>query len=165
MEPTLDDHLEIMTRAVFQAGLSWAMIATRWDAFRAAFDAFAIARVAQYGEGDVERLMTTDGLIHSAKKIAGTIDNAKTLIATDREFGSIAAYVARFASYAALLADARERFAFVGDLGCYYWLFRTGNPVPTFERWIAGQPKDHPRMREMVLAGRAAQTSSERPEF
>jgi hypothetical protein len=109
--------------------------------------------------------MATDGLVHSAKKIGGTIDNAKMLIATDREFGSIAAYVERFASYAALLADARERFAFLGDLSCYYWLFRTGNPVPTFERWIAGQPKDHPRVREMVLAGRAASTSSERPEF
>jgi hypothetical protein len=165
MQPTLDDHLEIMTRAIFQAGLSWAMIDAGWQAFYNGFDRFEIARVAQYGEYDIERLMLTDGIIHSAKKIAGTIDNAKMLIAVDREFGSIAGYVARFTSYDDLFADARGRFAFLGDLSCYYWLFRTGNPVPLFETWIAGQPKDHPRVREMVLAGRVDASSSERADF
>jgi hypothetical protein len=161
----LDDHLEIMTRAIFQAGLSWAMIDARWEIFREAFERFAVAQVAQYGEFELERLMATPGIVHSAKKISGTFDNAKTLIAIDAEFAGIAGYLARFATYAELLADARGRFAFLGDLSCYYWLFRTGNPVPVFERWIAGQPKDHPRMREMVLAGRADATSSECAEF
>jgi len=165
MQPKLDDHLEIMTRAIFQAGLSWAMIAARWEAFCNGFDRFDIARVAQYGEYDIERLMLTDGIIHSAKKLAGTIDNAKMLLAVDREFGGVAGYVARFTSYAELFADARGRFAFLGDLSCYYWLFRTGNPVPLFETWIAGQPKDHPRLREMVLAGRVDASSSERADF
>lgn len=165
MQPNLDDHLEIMTRAIFQAGLSWALIDARWEAFRAAFDNFGVARVAEYGDFEVERLMTTDGIIHSAKKIVGTIDNAKTLIATEREFGSITAYAASFATYVDLFADARNRFAFLGELSCYYWLFRTGNPVPLFEDWIAGQPKDHPRVREMVLAGRTDATSSERAGF
>lgn len=165
MLATLDDHLEIMTRAIFQAGLSWAMIAARWETFREGFDRFAVTLVAQYGDADIERLMAMDGIIHSAKKISGTISNAKMLIAIDREFGSIATYAASFASYAELFADAGDRFAFLGDLSCYYWLFRTGNPVPVFEHWIATQPKDHPRMREMVLAGRADATSSERSDF
>jgi len=165
MQPTLDDHLEIMTRAVFQAGLSWAIIAARWPAFRAGFDDFAIDRVGRYGSDDIERLMRTDGIVHSAKKIAGTIANANTIVAVDREFGSVDAYTASFASYAELFDDAHRRFAFLGDLSCFYWLFRTGNRVPRFETWIAGQPKDHPRVREMVLAGRADATSSEREAF
>ncbi len=165
MEPTLDDHLEIMTRAIFQAGLSWAMIDGRWEAFRAGFDRFAVVRVAEYGEFEIDRLMATPGIVHSAKKIAGTIANAKALIATELEFGSVSAYARRFATYGELYADARERFAFLGDLSCYYWLFRTGNPVPLFEDWIAGQPKDHPRMREMIQAGRDDQTSSERASW
>jgi 3-methyladenine DNA glycosylase Tag len=154
-----------MTRAIFQAGLSWATIAARWEAFTTAFERFEVARVAQYGEFEIERLMATDGVIHSVKKIAGTIDNAKVLVATDREFGSIAAYVARFPSYADVFADARDRFALLGNVSCYYWLFRTGNPVPLFEEWIVGQAKDHPRVREMVLAGRADGSSSERSGF
>jgi 3-methyladenine DNA glycosylase Tag len=162
---TLDDHLEIITRAVFQAGLSWAMIDSQWGAFEAGFDHFSVERVANYGEFDIDRLMSTDGIVHSAKKIAGTIANAKALIELGRRFGSIDAYLARFSSYDELRADVRERFAFVGDLSTYYWLFRTGNPVPRFEDWIARQPKDHPRMREMVLTGRAEGNSSERSGF
>jgi hypothetical protein len=141
------------------------MIDARWAAFVTAFDHFNAALVAEYGEFEIDRLMNADGVVHSAKKIAGTIENARTLLELERELGGVAAYTKRFATYAALLADARQRFAFLGDLSCYYWLFRTGAPVPLFEDWIAGQPKDHPRMREMVEAGRAAATSTERPGF
>ena len=134
MQPSLGDHLEIITRAIFQAGLSWAAIAARWDRFREAFEGFDVVRVAAYTEGDVDRLMHADGMIHSAKKIIGTIENAKALVCLERDFGSVANYAARFGSYADLAADARERFAFMGDLSCYYWLFRAGYPVPRFER-------------------------------
>lgn len=163
--PTLDDHLEIITRAIFQAGLSWAFIAARWDAFRTAFEQFAIDRVARYDAFDIDRLLHAEGVVRSEKKLAATIENARTLIHIDQTFGSIDSYVAGFRTYADLLADVRGRFAFMGDLSCYYWLFRTGNPVPQFEDWLAAQPKDHPRMREMVLTGRAEGTSSERAGY
>lgn len=159
--PTLDDHLEVMTRAIFQAGLSWAFIDSRWDAFRAAFEGFAVRVVATYGEGEIDRLMETDGIVHSRAKIAGTIANARALAALALEFGDVAAYARSFPDYAALYADAKKRFAYLGDLSCYYWLFRTGLPVPTFEEWITGQERDHPRMREMVLMGRSEGRSSE----
>jgi 3-methyladenine DNA glycosylase Tag len=139
------------------------MIAARWDAFRAAFDNFCVERVVDYDNFDIDRLMATDGIVHSGKKIAGTIANARALVTIECEFGSVGAYVAHFPTYREVYAEARERFAFLGDLSCYYWLFRTGNPVPMFEDWIATQPKDHPRVREMVMTGRAERTSTERP--
>jgi 3-methyladenine DNA glycosylase Tag len=160
-QPTLDDHLEVMTRAIFQAGLSWAMIASRWDRFREAFEAFDVTRVAGYGPFDIDRLMHTDGIVHSEKKLTGTVYNANALVALNQEFGSVTKYNESFDSYAALVSDARSRFAFLGDLSCYYWHFRTGNRVPRFEDWIAGQPKDHPRVREMVLTARAENASPE----
>jgi len=159
--PALGDHLEVMTRAIFQAGLSWALIAARWEAFRAAFDGFNIIAVGAYGEGDVERIMAAEGVIHSRAKIAGTIANARALQALAAEHGDIATYVRSFASYEALYADAKKRFAYLGDLSCYYWLFRTGLPVPPFEQWLARQDRDHPRMREMVTLGRSENRSSE----
>lgn len=161
-QPTLDDHLEVITRAIFQAGLNWAIIAAKWDAFRAAYDAFSVERVMSYREADVERLMETPVIIHSRGKIEGTIRNAQTLHTLTNEFGSIDAYVATFAGYDALYADAHKRFAYLGDLSCYYWLFRTGQPVPRFEHWMERQERDHPRMREMVTLGRTSGTSSER---
>ncbi|HZO92194.1 MAG TPA: DNA-3-methyladenine glycosylase I [Candidatus Baltobacteraceae bacterium] len=148
--PTLDDHLEIITRAVMQAGLSWAFIDARWEAYRKAFDGFDVRAVAAYDDGDVDRLMHDDGIIHSRPKIEGTIRNARTLLALEREFGSIRAYQTSFGEYDAIRKDTKKRFAFLGDLSTYYWLFRTGAPVPDLEDWMKTQERDHPRMREMV---------------
>jgi hypothetical protein len=159
--PTLDDHLEVMTRAIFQAGLSWAFIESRWATFRPAFDNFLVKLVALYGEGDVERLMAADGIVHSRAKIEGTIKNARALQALAAEHGDIATYARSFASYDALYADAKKRFAYLGDLSCYYWLFRTGLPVPQLDAWMTRQERDHPRMREMVILGRSEHRSSE----
>ena len=159
--PTLDDHLEVITRAIFQAGLSWAFIESRWETFRPAFGNFSVAAVAAYGDFDVERLMTEDGIVHSRSKIVGTIANARSLQALAAEFGDVAGYAKSFPSFDALFADARKRFAYLGDLSCYYWLFRTGLPVMNFETWMQRQASDHPRMREMVLLGRSQNRSSE----
>lgn len=160
--PTIDDHLEVMTRAIFQAGLSWALIDARWDAFRSAFEGFSVNLIATtYGEGDVERVMEADGVIHSRAKIAGTIANAKALQALGATHEDVASYVRSFPTYDALYADARKRFAYLGDLSLYYWLFRTGLPVPPFERWMERQDRDHPRMREMVEIARSEHRSSE----
>lgn len=137
------------------------MIDARWDAFRRAFDEFRVDVVAGYGEADVERIMETDGVVHARAKIAGTIANAQTLRALAAEHGGIERYARSFRDYASLYADAKGRFAFLGDLSCYYWLFRTGLPVPPLERWLEGQERDHPRMREMVELGRREGTSSE----
>ena len=149
-DPRPSDHLAVISRAVFQAGMSWAFIESRWDAYLTAFDGFAVERVAGYDDVHVERLLNADGIIHSRAKIEGTIRNARTLLELEREFGSIAAYQTSFADYAAIRKDAQRRFAFMGDLNVYYWLFRTGAPVPELEEWMRDQARDHPRMREMV---------------
>lgn len=148
--PTPGDHLAIVTRAVMQAGMSWAFIEARWEQYLAAFENFDITKVAAYQAADVERLMQADGIIHSRGKIEGTIRNAGTLLEIEREHGSIRAYQTSFTSYDDVRKDAQKRFAYMGDLSVYYWLFRTGAPVPDLEEWMKGQERDHPRMREMV---------------
>jgi hypothetical protein len=152
--PALSDHLAIVTRAVMQAGLSWAFIDDRWDDYVKAFDGFDVAKVAAYGDTELDRLMHTDGVIHSKAKIEGTIRNARTLLELEREHGSVAAYQRSFADYDAARKDTKKRFAYMGDLNTYYWFFRTGAPVPDVEEWMATQERDHPRMREMAARSR-----------
>jgi 3-methyladenine DNA glycosylase Tag len=158
--PTPDDHLAIVTRAVFQAGLSWAVLDGKWAIFRAAFDGFAVAKVAAYGQDDVARIMATPGMIRSARKIDATIRNAQALLALEREYGSIRAYQTS-ASYDTIRRDIERRFAYMGDANTYYWLFRSGAPVPPFERWIENQERDHPRIREMVALHRAGPSAGQ----
>jgi hypothetical protein len=96
------------------------------------------------------------------RKVAATIDNARALGAIDREHGSVATYLRSFDSYDELAADFQKRFAFMGKMNVWYFLFRVGEPVPRFEKWVETIRGDHPRMHEMVLQARAAGRSPER---
>ncbi len=159
--PNLSDYLEVITRAVFQAGLSWAAIAQRWSAYRDAFDGFAVQMVARYTEGDVDRLMHADHVLHSARKIRATIDNARTLLALDGRHCGFANYLRSFPDYASLSKDIRRNFKFMGEMNVWYLLFLVNEPVPRFERWVTTIPGDHPRMKEMVEKARMSGTSTE----
>jgi 3-methyladenine DNA glycosylase Tag len=96
--------------------------------------------------------MQATDIVHSRAKIDGTIRNARALINVEREFGSIRAYQTSFPSYDALRRDTSKRFAYLGDMNTYYWLFRTGATIPAVETWMRTQAVDHPRIREMVEA-------------
>ena len=160
-DATLADCLDVMSRAVFQAGLSWAAIAKHWETYQSAFEGFDPARVALYGESDIQRLMETAGVLRSARKIAATVENAKMLVSLDREHGGFRNYLHSFDSYNALAKDFRKRFKFMGEMNVWYFLFRIREPVPRFEHWVTTIQGDHPRMKEMVLKGRSAGTSTE----
>jgi hypothetical protein len=149
-KPTLADYLAVMSRAVFQAGLSWAAIDSQWDPLREAFDDFDVEEVARYRTPDIERIMTTDGILHSKRKIEATIKNAATILALDKEYKGFRNYLRSLDSYEELTTDIKRRFSFVGDISAYYLLYRVGEPVPPFDKWIKTVEGDHPRIREMV---------------
>ena len=148
--PTLDDHLAVMARAVFQAGLSWAFIDARWDDYVAAFEGFDCRKVAAYTDVEIDRILEGGTIMKSRPKIAAIVANAAALIQLEGEFGSVAAYQTSFATYGDARADAGKRFKYMGDLNVYYWRFRTMATVPPLEEWMQWQDRDHPRMREMV---------------
>ncbi len=155
-QPTLADALAVIARAVFQAGMSWKAIDVKWDAYERLFESFDPQAVAAFGEFDIDRLLADGGIVRTRKKIVATIENARTLIAIEREFGGIDRYLRAFETYDLLASDMRERFAFVGELSAYYAVFRLGGDVPRFEDWEKTIAGDHPRMREMIAAARAS---------
>src|SRR3954468_10663681 len=61
----------------FQAGLAWITVLRKRDAFRAAFAGFNPARVARFGERDIERLLADAAIIRSRAKIESTIAGAR----------------------------------------------------------------------------------------
>jgi DNA-3-methyladenine glycosylase I len=76
----------------FQSGLSWLTILRKRENFRKAFARFDIARVAKFGERDVERLIGDAGIIRHRGKIVSTINNAERALELIAERGSLAAY-------------------------------------------------------------------------
>jgi Methyladenine glycosylase len=163
IEPrSLADYFEVMTRAVFQAGVSWKQIAQHWDAYAAAFDNFNPVIVAAYGDADVERVLAMPGILRMPRKVRATIRNAGAMLEVDRERAGFANYLRSFGSYAELANDIKRRFSLMGDMNVWYFLFRTGESVPPFESWVATIRGEHPRMREMVERARTLGRARER---
>lgn len=71
-----------------QAGLSWETILKKQDSFRKAYDDFEIRKVAAYTEADRDRLLSDPGIIRNRLKINAAIENARTILALQREHGS-----------------------------------------------------------------------------
>jgi DNA-3-methyladenine glycosylase I len=65
----------------FQAGLSWATILRKRDAFRKAFKGFEPEKVARFSERDVTRLLGDAGIVRSRAKIEATIGGARAYLA------------------------------------------------------------------------------------
>ena len=76
-----DDPLYgLLTLEGFQAGLAWITILRKREAFRAAFADFEIAKVAAFGETDVERLLGDAGIVRHRGKIEAAIGNARAAL-------------------------------------------------------------------------------------
>lgn len=88
--PIHDDN-ELFGRLILeinQAGLSWETILKKERSFRDAYSKFDVKKVAAYTETDRERLLADAGIIRNRLKIDAAIDNAKTILALQKEFGS-----------------------------------------------------------------------------
>ena len=80
-----DAIFERMTLEAFQSGLSWITILRKRPAFRAAFDDFAIDKVAAFSEADATRLMADAGIVRNRMKVDAALHNAR--VAADLETG------------------------------------------------------------------------------
>lgn len=88
--PIHDDN-ELFGRLILeinQAGLSWETVLKKEDSFRKAYNNFDIHTIAAYTEEDRERLMNDAGIIRNRLKVNAAIENAKTIIELQKEFGS-----------------------------------------------------------------------------
>lgn len=71
-----------------QAGLSWETILKKEATFRKAYDNFSVKKIAAYNEADRERLLADPGIIRNRLKINAAIENAKTIVALQQQYGS-----------------------------------------------------------------------------
>lgn len=71
-----------------QAGLSWETILRKESFFIKAYGNFKVDKIAGYTEKDRERLMNDPGIIRNRLKINAAIENARTILALQKEFGS-----------------------------------------------------------------------------
>ena len=86
--PNDDAYFENMARTVFQAGLSWQLIADKWPDFKIAFKDFKIDIVIDFDTEDIEELLANPRIIRNRAKIESVLVNAIAFLNIREEFGS-----------------------------------------------------------------------------
>ena len=144
----LADYLDVLTKAVFQSGISWRVVEAKWPGTRAALYEFDPKRLADLTPEDVDRLAQDQRLVRNRRKIEATIENAQTILDLDREFGTFKRYLDSFGDFEAVAGDLVKRFKYLGQMGAYYFLHVVGEPVPPHEEWMSRhQPAGAPSRR------------------
>lgn len=93
--PVHDDRhmFEHLTLECMQCGLSWVLMLKKREIFRKCFDNFDYDRIADYNEADVERILNTEGMIRSPRKVKAIINNARCYQKVREEFGTFCDYI------------------------------------------------------------------------
>ena len=138
---SLGDYLEVMSKAVFQTGISWRVVDSKWPELRKALRGFDIDAVATLSETDLEELAQDARVIRNRRKLAAIVHNAQRIIDLDDEHEGFQSYLRSHASFAETVTDLRAQFKFLGDTGCYFFLHVVGEEVPPHDEWMrARQP-------------------------
>ncbi len=132
---SLADYLEMMSRPIFSAGMSWKVVEAKWSGTRDAFDEFDPEKIAAYNPDDIERLMADPRVIHNRKKIEAIVAKAGELLVLDREYGGFDKYLASFDDNDALVKDLHRRFKFLGDFAAHHFLFAVRVNPDAQEKW------------------------------
>ena len=105
----------------FQAGLSWITILRKRDAFREAFEGFDPNVIAEWGEGDVQRLLGNAGIVRHRGKIEAAISNARAWQVIEQEQG----------------------------FDTYLWGFMGGEPLQTRFKSMSDVPPETPLSKQI----------------
>lgn len=108
--PLYDDKMqfEYLSLEVMQCGLSFGLVLRKREILRECFEDFDFDRVAAYDEGDVERIMATEGMIRSRRKILAVISNAAAFQRVREENGTFSDYLWGFTDRRTVLYEGHE---------------------------------------------------------
>ena len=135
----LADYLEVMSKAVFQTGISWRVVDNKWPGIRAAFRSFDPAAIAALTPEDLDAITADPRVIRNRRKIEATVDNARTMLELERSHGTFRDYLRSHGGFEGTATDLRKRFRFLGDMGAYYFLWVVNEEVPSYEDWCASR--------------------------
>ena len=134
---SLDDYLEVMSKAVFQSGMPWKVVDAKWPETREAFHDFSVQDVANFSDFDIEELAKDQRVIRNRRKLQAVVSNAQRMIVLAQEYGTFQDYLRSHGDFDAVLKAMKKDFKFMGPTGVYYFLYVVGESVPPHEEFEA----------------------------
>ena len=134
-------YLEIMSKVVLQSGMSYKVGDSKWPGIREAFHDFDAVKVAGMTPTEIDLLTQDTRVIRNRRKLESVVSNARRLLELDSEFSGFQRYLRSHGDFPTLVKDLRKQFKFLGEMGCYYYLYVIGEEVPPHEEWRASLKK------------------------
>jgi len=108
--PVHDDRqmFEHLSLECLQCGLSWDLMLKKRAVFRQCFADFDFDAVAAFNEADVERIVNTEGMLRSPRKVRAVISNARCFRQVREEFGSFCDYLWAFSGGKTILYQGHD---------------------------------------------------------
>ena len=141
IKPTkLGDYLDVMSKAVFQTGISWRVVESKWAGTQEVFRGFDPGVLIELGPDEIDAMATDQRIIRNRRKVDAIIGNAQRMLDLEGEHGSFQSYLRSHGDdFGALVKDLRKNFKFLGDMGAYYFLYVVGEQVPDHEEFMASR--------------------------
>ncbi len=133
---TDEEYFENMCRVIFQAGLNWHVIDSKWPSIKKAFANFKINKVSCFTNADVERLLNDPEIIRNKLKIQGIIQNAQNFIAIEKQYGSFQKYLDsldKSNNYENVVSDLVNKFKFLGPSTASTFLYTVGEKIRVWD--------------------------------
>ena len=132
---SLNDYLEVMSKAIFQTGMNWKVVENKWPGIREAFLNFDLTKIADMVEPEIDQLAQDPRVIRNRRKLEAIVSNAQMMIDLEKEHGSFKDYLQSHGDFDATLSALKRDFKFMGPTGVYYFLYVTGENVPPHEEF------------------------------
>jgi len=108
------DYLEVMGKVVFQSGMSYKIVKSKWPGTRKEFHEFDAAKVAGMTPTEVDRLTEDTKVIKNRRKLEAVVSNAQKILELEAEFSGSPKYLRSHADFPGLIKDLRKQFKFLG---------------------------------------------------
>jgi DNA-3-methyladenine glycosylase I len=113
----LADYLEVMSKSIFQTGISWQVVENKWSGIQQALRGFDPDTIAHFTFRDVDQLVEDKRIIRNRRKLEAIVFNARRLLELDKEYGGFQSYLRSHGGFEATVKDLRKQFKFVGEMG------------------------------------------------
>ena len=125
-------YLEMLTKVIFMGGLNRAVVENKWPGFLDAFAGFEPARVAEFGEEEIERLAEDERIIRYGAKLRAVAGNARVMSDLAAQHGSFGQWLRDSVAqdgWGQTAAEMARIFSYVSEASARNFLYAVGEDV------------------------------------
>jgi DNA-3-methyladenine glycosylase I len=136
----IDDkgYLEILSKAVFNAGFSYQVVNSKWVGIKEIFHEFDPEILSNWTINEVTSALKSPKIIRNYRKVNAIVANAKIFLDIIKEHKSFVNYIKSFRNkpYEERQKIISNRFKWLGPAGAHFFLWSVGEEAPSCEQII-----------------------------